>query len=448
MLAIYLIPCTLIVFFIYLFAVYRLNRGLGFSPFLSATVGFFCFNLIGAFLIAIGFTSTEFGFLEVKYGDSLLFHTLGASFIFLCGAFLAKKIHINKFSLKEQKYLLFKQSLTVGMILFVFLGITIFFWYVSKLGKIPLMEVFSGLDGMQVAQLRDEVTSHFDGSYIVVSFGLFYLLPFSSWYFLCKAYVAGVNVCKKNLSIFIVIFFLSCFASLVNLQKAPVLIYFLMTCLVYLVISNKKLNFKNSVFFILVMFAVFCLLYKYFMGADLGAFSTFYYGILRIFGGQIYPGLAYFDYFPRIHSYLEGAGLPGVWQLVADHRFLTSSELWGYYYPNLKVLGMQGTFNTVFYMQFYAEFGYWGMYLISLFAGFMVMLISKILRAFDFPELAVPLNFLFAVQFLKLSMTDFTIAFCGTDFILLVSSIVLLLVISSIFTYSFLNNQKMRGAHE
>jgi hypothetical protein len=83
------------------------------------------------------------------------------------------------------------------------------------------------------AVLRDAATAGFEGHYWRYNVGMAYLLPFASWYFLCRLTDRSARGALDWAGT-LIFGGLSIFASVISLQKAPLLIYLVTSFVVFL----------------------------------------------------------------------------------------------------------------------------------------------------------------------------------------------------------------------
>jgi hypothetical protein len=386
-----------------------LARGVagGSVPFLIAIVGF-ALNIVGAWLIAIGFTGRPFKALEEQHGVELFFHVLALNFLFLLGAQLMSLIlagssgqwgvkNVVRFSIP---------GLRARMAALGIVGVITFGLYLHKLATNPLGVAFSGEHkSRQLALLRNSATAGFTGHYWRYSFAMSFILPFASWYFLCRMY-NNERRYRLDWCWFGLFFVSSLYAAVVSLQKFPLLVYLVLTTLVFLESRRKKLRFSHLAILGVILIAVVSGMYTYFEAVKEPPLVRLQLAGNRTIIGQVYSSLAYLDIFPHRIGYLLGGTFPNPRGILPFVPFDFTHVGWTYLYPH-HPHGLYGTANTVYFMEFYVNFGYLAMYAIAPITGGLVMLISNRVSAIACPEIRVPVSYLFGALFFRLSLTSF-----------------------------------------
>jgi hypothetical protein len=363
---------------------------------------------VGAWLIAIGFTGRPFKALEEQHGVELFFHVLTLNFLFLMGAQLMSLIlESSSGQCGTNNMVRFSISgLRAGMAALGILGVITFGLYLHKLASNPLGVAFSGEHkSRQLALLRNSATAGFAGHYWRYSFAMSFILPFASWYFLCRMYSNGRRS-RLDWCWFGLFFVSSLYAAAVSLQKFPLLVYLVLTTLVFLEIRNKKIEFSHLAILGTVLVAVVSGMYTYFEAVKESLSVRLQLAANRTIVGQVYSSLAYLDIFPYRIGYLLGRTLPNPRGVLPFVPFDFTHVGWTYLYPH-HAHGLYGTANTVYFMEFYVNFGYLAMYASAPITGALVMLISSRVSAIALAEFRVPVSYLLALLFFRLSLTSF-----------------------------------------
>jgi hypothetical protein len=366
--------------------------------------------MVGVAFIAVSWTGRPFVELEYRYGIELLIHVFLTSIIFLLSSLLVKKLRWPTIVIQGEKTELFQKALRYSMLGLGVLGVLVFGVYLSMLKTIPIISVLKGSTSQLAnALLRSSATNGFEGDYWRFNSAISYIIPFVSWFFL----ISYIKYKKKfDLQMFLSFFFIASFAAVVSIQKAPIIIYLGLTYLVYLVARGKRFSLKNILYILAVSLVIIPGMYILFMNVkDQGILTPLQFALNRAFVGQIYPGLYYLAAIPENIDFLNGTSLPNpgglLWHTSVNH----AQVIWRFFFPDLALKGMQGTMNTIYIMDGYANFGYLGMYLVACISGVLVMAISRLLQSITMDELRIPLIFLFSKELMKLGMTSFSQVF-------------------------------------
>jgi hypothetical protein len=379
----------------------------GSIPFMIAIFGF-ALNMIGAWFIAIGFTGRPFKALEEQHGVELFFHVITLNFLFLLGASLVSLILAS--SSRERSAnncVTFSVSgLRAGMAVLGVVGVITFGLYLHKLAINPLLVALAGEHkSTQLALLRNSATAGFTGHFWRYSFVMSFILPFASWYFLCQLY-SNERRHRFDCWWFVLFFMSSAYAAAVSLQKMPLLMYLVLTTLVFLEIRNTKIRFSHLVILGTLLAAVVSGMYTYFEAVKEPPLVKLQLAANRTIIGQVYSSLAYLDIFPNRTGYLLGRTLPNPRGILPFVPFDFTHVGWTYLYPH-HAHGVYGTANTMYFMEFYVNFGYLAMYAIAPVTGSLVMLLSSRVSAIASAEFRIAVSYLLGMLFFRLSLTDF-----------------------------------------
>ncbi|MGH7498870.1 MAG: oligosaccharide repeat unit polymerase [Gemmatimonadales bacterium] len=406
----------------------RIDGGARATPFFATVFAIALLDMVGAWLIAIGESGREFKAAEAAHGLPLLLHVVAVNYLFLLGAAAFRRVRFEELHILGERSAAFLTVQRLGMFALGALGTLLLYLYASQLSVIPLIAIlFGGEDQGVAAVLRNAATAGFQGHYWRYNVGMAYLLPFVSWYFLCRLIDRSTRGALDWVGA-IVFTGLSLFASVVSLQKAPLLTYLVMSFVVFLKASRRRVNWRSLAVLGGLLLVPLPVLYTLFIGAtNVSAAESVLLALHRFFGGQIYPALWYLDVFPRQLDFLHGVGLPNPGGFLPFTPVAPAYEVWARIFPDLETAGLHGTANTVYFMEMYANFGIPGMYAIGPIAGAMAMLLSRWVESVRVPYVSVPLTALFMVACVRLALTDFTIFLFDLS---LVIAILLMLAVS------------------
>jgi len=257
-------------------------------------------------------------------------------------------------------YLLFVLSLLVLMI------------YISKIGfnNIALLSVFDLTENSISSKvLRANMGNAFDGKYH------WYRLFMRDFLSIVSVGFFGFYLFRKKLFylfIFIISFFISCFSMTMATEKSPLLWYFISLLLMYVLIrQNGQFKIKQIIGFGAFASLLLSFIYVNFMGSsDLFAGMTSAFS--RIVTGQIHSLYHYVEIFPRQIDFLFGRSFPNPGSLLPFEPFNLTIEIHNYAFPEIAEEGIFGSMPTFFWGEMYANFGYLGIIIPTIFIGFFL----------------------------------------------------------------------------
>ena len=371
--------------------------------FVVVTCGF-TVNMVGAWLIAIGVTGRPWKNIEQRYGVELLVHVIALNLLFIiaaaCFNHVIGRIVSSGF---RSRAAIDRPALRQGMLVLGIISAVVFWLYLSSLTANPLWAVITGEHNeVQLAELRDLATARFEGHYWHYNVVLAYMLPLVSWYYLCRMYIAKSRVDRY---LWIVFSALAIYAATVSLQKFPVVLYAATTLLVFWEVSGRRRTMGRGAVLAMTLSVIIVATYVYFAGAQDSWIVILGEGVQRIVVGQMYPALFCLHIFPGHIGYLLGRTFPNPAGILPHTPFDLTYELWTYMFRD-HIAGIHGGANTVYFMEWYVNFGYCGMYAIVPAAALFVALVSRIVGGISPPELRIPVLYLLAGVLFRLSLTS------------------------------------------
>jgi oligosaccharide repeat unit polymerase len=302
--------------------------------------------------------------------------------------------------------------------------------YISKVGKLPILAILDGLDASDLALLRSDSNANFDGKmyrYVMFTKTLPLLLLFIVFFM--------KNISFKWKFFFYVLLAFNMFTSIMDLQKAPILKIFLLLMLAYFY-SNNKISRKVFISTGLILSGLIMMMYVFFMGmSDRSFFDILGAPLHRIFIGQIEP-FYYYQLFQEEYGYIYGASFPNPAEIFPfEHRKITV-EVKNFTEPHLFKLGIVGSSPTVFFVDWFINFGlYMALFSMILF-GFMIQMIdiyflSKLAK---YKSLLLSVLFIFLINFFgDFSGTSYVGILFETKWVFPVFVVVSLEIIRQIF---------------
>lgn len=320
--------------------------------------------------------------------DVWIFTSLGLMLLiigFACANIVFRTIDFpNKYSEMLKKPVVvsvikIKRSFFFVVILFL-VSILALLLYRNAIGGLPLESVFSAYNGRELALLRSDATNNFSGKvYRYVMFMEF--LPL--FLFILVSFIKQLKE-RKWTYLYILLLLYNVIYTLSTLQKAPVLKFLLLCCIIYFFkkgfVSKKILIGLISVS-VLLVFAMYIL----FMGLSDASSSTILDGALhRIFIGAIHPFYWYIKYAEEF-GFLYGTSFPNPAGIFPFENFRLTVEIMNYAKGDL--LGdLVGSMPTVFIAELYVNFGVIGMVLGGILFGFLlqsldIVIVTYMLRS-------------------------------------------------------------------
>jgi oligosaccharide repeat unit polymerase len=242
-----------------------------------------------------------------------------------------------------------------------------------KLEHIPILELLKGSSGL--GKLRIEASRGFKGNEYIRNIFALGLTPLLSFI----AYVYSLNTrLMRWRFLFVVLFMLSILVNIYDLQKAPVFFYFLMFILLNIYIGKLVLNFKWIIVIGLLGSILLVCMYVFIQGVRTpDQFLSYNTGpIGRIILSQISPFFLHLDLFGDEVNFLHGRSLPNLLLHLYDFNQVRSARLtMEYYYPEKVTEGIAGVLNTIFAGEAYANFGYAGIIIGTLYIGAFVQVL-------------------------------------------------------------------------
>lgn len=270
------------------------------------------------------------------------------------------------------------QSFNDSFIISFFLILTILstlacIYSYSRINYSPLRMILGGGSSFEIAQLRYNAKFDFNGIGYIKNLFFKNLAPFLSL----------VSLGYKNLypKKFLIKFWhtwnimLAFLAVTFTGEKAPLIIYILMYFIAY---SSIRGGVNKKQLFIVSIIGLSMLIYLYLL-IDKKVSFTFYGGILsRIFMVPNSGLLQTLELFPDQINFLYGASFP-TWMLfffgIEQQR--SARVIMEYLNPEGVINGTTGVMNSLYLAEAYANFGFIGIILMPILAGFVIMLIYK-----------------------------------------------------------------------
>lgn len=345
---------------------------------------YLCFAYIGSILINIlKFEQEEFMGMynrpDILF-EMWIFLTIGL-FMFVVG-FAFSNIVFNKNNFPIISHQVAEKSIRVLplerkrsyflIILFLFISFISFLLYRDAIGKLPIEFIFSSDGGAGLAFLRSEATNNFSGK--IYRYAIF-METIPLFLFILTSLIRDKS--KKWSSLYLLLFAYNAFYALCTLQKAPILKFLLLCCIIYFF---KKGRIEKKLLVYLISFALLLipLMYVLFMGHEESSTGTIAkVAAHRIFIGAIHPFFWYIKYVEE-YGLLLGTSFPNPGEIFPFEHFRLTVEIMNYARGGM--LGdLVGSMPTIFLGELYANFGFlFGVVIPAFFFGFMIQLLDTL----------------------------------------------------------------------
>jgi oligosaccharide repeat unit polymerase len=272
----------------------------------------------------------------------------------------------------------FEVNLSVLFSIIVILCISVFSLsiYRSIIGELPIVHIFSGTNEAVLALMRSDAGNNFSGKLHWFKF----LIGASSKLMLIILFFNK----RRNFLwrfLFTICLFYVLFISVMNLNKAPI-IDLILLLFVSGVVQKKKINFKLIIGLSLTVFFLLITMYVFFMGqADKNLLTIFKIIFHRVFVSQIVPFYWYQDMHSTMGN-LMGASFPNPGGFLPFENFPITTKVFAYAYPEKVSNGLVGSLPTVFYADWWINFGAFGAIFSMLLLGFILQFLDLILKSY------------------------------------------------------------------
>ena len=331
--------------------------------------------VVGSTIMNIFYTEYEYnlGFYERK---DLIFNTwlytiIGLYFIPLGMQFanwLFRYDAANSFNTFREQPIsyLYEKALFVVVLVSMFISFIVLYIYIQKIGTVPILGVLQHLSPTQLAELRSQASNGFDGKLYRY---LFFIKTLPMLWLIVAYFYKFVS--RKWLVTFIVLLVYNIFISIMNLEKAP-LVNLLMILLIVHFFIVGRINWRYLLLFILVAIGALLVMYIFFMGvSSKGLLDTLAAPFHRAFVGTISP-FFWWKLYSEQYGFLHGLTLPNPHHLFNFDNVQVSTEVMAFVHPELKDLGIVGSMPTVFWADWYINFGVFAIFLGMILFGFIM----------------------------------------------------------------------------
>jgi oligosaccharide repeat unit polymerase len=308
-----------------------------------------------------------------------------------------------------------------------------FFWFFSCLSAIsllaimytifksPQIPIFELLKGSSdVTRLRIEAGREFGGNVLIRNIFAITLTPLLS----LIAYIFTVLTYEVKWRIlFLVLLAGAIFISVYDLSKSPIFFYILMFILVRIMIGKTKLTWVKVI--TIGSLATAALVFIYVFISDVNSLNTFLsYNkgpIGRLILSQISPTFLHLDIYSNSLPFLHGRSFPALLTNLYDAESVRSARVvMAQLFPDRVENGTAGVLNTLFVGEAYANFGYLGILLGTIYIGVLVQIIYIVFIRLPKNPVFVCLFVYFSVNIPRTIVGGFTDFLFNTIWILIV----------------------------
>lgn len=320
----------------------------------------------------------------------------------------------------ENNLLLFKEDTSSRMywvlVLFSVISFMAMIVFMQSLSQVPILSLLKGdVETVVLDQLRSDSGNNYTGDAARMNyiFRTFPLLILSLLYFLR-------NNGRKWKIFFFIMLSMNIFISVLELHKAPLIQLMLLLVLCYL-FERKSIKIKTLIFgslsivtLVLTMYIFFTVLGNRSVGDLLWApFS-------RIFIGQIWP-FYFWQLYQEAYGYMHGATFSNPGGLLPFENIVITSEINDFAFPELASLGIVGSMPTVYFADWFINFGPVAALFSMILFGFLI----QVLEIYFVKKLAVKKTLTLSALYIFL-MYYFS-QFAGTTFTNLIFDVYLMI---------------------
>ncbi|MDW2876624.1 MULTISPECIES: O-antigen polymerase [Bacillaceae] len=281
-------------------------------------------------------------------------------------AYISKPIKIVSSGKKNEFYLIFLALSVICMLAVMYT--------LLKTVQVPLIELLKG-NFSELGKLRIEAARNFSGNVYVRNIFAIALTPLLS---LISYVYAAKTKQLKWIFLFMALFVFAVLISVYDLAKSPIIFYAIMFIFVRIYSGTLVLNRWKIYLYGISGGTLVILMYIFIQGVDdLGSYFSYSSGpIGRIILAQIAPTFLHLNIFGESIPFLNGSSLPSILIGWFDMEQVRSARLvMANAFPARVADGTGGVLNTLYIAEAYANFGYMGIFLGTLYVGIFVQLL-------------------------------------------------------------------------
>ena len=240
------------------------------------------------------------------------------------------------------------------------------------LGRIPGLDIIRGGD---INILRQAAGRYFSGNQYIKNIFMLMLTPFLSYYAYIYYLISKGKLWKR---IFVLLTVLSVIVVTYDFSKAPIIHYMLGIYLINVMLGRVH-NSKQLKKLLVISCGIVLFFYIVMMDVSINSIVSLYSGPMgRILFTESAVLFLYFDTFPVLHPFLEGASFNSWFSfLIPNASGLRSGRVVMEAYNKAGIeAGTAGVMNTLFIGEAYANYGIWGFLIAPVIFGIVIGLVS------------------------------------------------------------------------
>lgn len=299
------------------------------------------------------------------------------------------------YDINEKMYYVFLVLFSISFIVLIL--------YISKLEMLPITAIIKGMGTTYAYELRSLATTTFPGKYYRYEI---FMKDLALLLFIVLFFYRNISL-KWKILFFIVLLF-NIFVSIMDIQKAPFVKMFLLLFILSF-FYFKKINYK-LVFLVSILIGISLLvMYMFFLGHGTDFIGIIWAFLNRIFFAQI-DAFIYTQQYIDANGFLYGRSFPNPKEIFPFEHIPLTTEVAKFLQGNWQEGMPLGSYPTVFYGDWYANFGYigafFGMFLLGVIIQFFDIKMFKIIST---KKSAIVLGF-------YIYLIDFFSKYAGTDY--------------------------------
>lgn len=318
------------------------------------------------------------------------------------------------------------------LILILSVSVISLLYYRSILGELPIFQLFYGGSDTLAAVARSDAGNNFSGK---LHWFKFFINACSKILFILVFFSKHKSIYWK-LFFYITLFYVA-FVSIMNLNKAPII-----DLIILLFVSGfflkKKLKIKQFVKVGIIIFSALIVMYVFFMGqSDKKIFEILQIILHRIFVSQVVPFYWYQEY-QQVFGFLYGQSFPNPGGILPFENISITTETYAFAYPERIKLGIVGSLPTVFFADWWSNFGAIGAVFSMLLLGFILQSVDYILKQFIVTKKSfLIISFYIYVMF-------YMSKFVGTSYVGIIFDFEIILITLLFITLYLFNKLKLK----
>lgn len=242
-----------------------------------------------------------------------------------------------------------------------------------KTGKVPILQIFSQADDTTAGELRQLAKVEYKGNPLIkniIALGLTSILSIVAYICASTSNYRGWRI------LFLLLLPFAIIVNIYDLQKGPILFYFLMLLIASVYVGKLKINLRLGIMASLFVLCYIALAYSYTSNTMDNYLSYSRGPVGRVILTQIAPTFLYVDRYGTVYPFLEEKGLPSLLlQLYDIDQVRSARVLMEDLFPEKVAQGTAGVLNSLYIGEGYSSYGVIGVVISSLLLGFFIQYI-------------------------------------------------------------------------